>query len=145
MSSTSDWSTAAQSRRNSAIFASSDASPDENSAMMAIRKPWSTFTANSCTRIRQYLNTQRQELGQLSLLLCLGLHLTLYYFVSFLRFLTFNFFSVRPIFIRVNCWSMLQKADLTMNCELPSVGTVPGQPSGNPVQSLLQIPEHTNT
>ena len=35
-------------------------------------------------------------------MLYLGLHFTLYYFVLFLRFLAFNFFSVRTIFIRVN-------------------------------------------
>jgi len=29
------------------------------------------------------------------------------FFVLFLRFLTFNFLSIRPIFIRVNRWSVL--------------------------------------
>jgi len=42
----------------------------------------------------------------------------LYYFVQILRFLTFNFFSVRSIFFRANRWSVLSSADLTMNCEL---------------------------
>jgi len=44
----------------------------------------------------------------------LGLHFTLYYFVLFLRFLTFIFFSARTIFIRVNRLSMLLLADLTI-------------------------------
>ena len=51
-------------------------------------------------------------------MLWLGLFFALYYFVQILRFLTFNFFSVRSIFFRANRWSVLSSADLTMNCEL---------------------------